>query len=72
MTEQTSYNEAFEELQQITAQIEEGRISIDELTAKVKRAALLIRICREKITSSEEEINKILTTIENDESQSSA
>ena len=72
MTEQTSYNEAFEELQQITAQIEEGRISIDELTAKVKRAALLIRICREKITSSEEEINKILTTIENDERESSA
>ncbi len=72
MTEIISYNEAFEELQQITAQIEEGRISIDELTAKVKRAALLIRICREKITSSEEEINKILTTIENDESQSSA
>lgn len=69
MTEEISYNEAFEELQQITAQIEEGNVTIDELTSKVKRAAFLISICRRKITSAEEEINKILSAIENDESK---
>ena len=49
MPEQPKYTEAFEELQQIVADIEDGEISVDELSVKVKRASELIKICKEKL-----------------------
>lgn len=60
MNEETNYSEAFDELQMIVADIEQGEISVDELAAKVKRASMLIRICREKLTSTEADVGKIL------------
>ena len=50
MNEKPNYTEAFEELQDIVSEIEEGQISVDELSAKVKRAAVLIRICKNKLS----------------------
>lgn len=64
MSEIINYTEAFNELQEIVAEIEEGEISVDELSAKVKRAAQLIKICRKKLTSTEEDVNKILKELE--------
>ncbi len=60
MNEAPNYTEAFQELQEIVVEIEQGEISVDELSEKVKRAALLIKICRTKLTSTEEDVNKIL------------
>jgi exodeoxyribonuclease VII small subunit len=59
-----NYTEAFEELQQIVSEIEEGQISVDELSEKVKRAALLIKICKTKLASTEEDVNKILKELD--------
>ncbi len=59
-----NYTEAFEELQQIVAEIEDGQISVDELSEKVKRAAVLIRICKLKLNSTEEDVSKILKELE--------
>lgn len=64
MSDQLKYTEAFEELQQIVSEIEDGQITVDELSAKVKRAAVLIRICRAKLTSTEEDVNKILKDLD--------
>jgi len=64
MSESIKYTEAFEELQQIVQEIEEGEISVDELSLKVKRAAELIRICKTKLTSTEEDVNEILKELE--------
>ena len=64
MNEQINYTEAFEELQQIVNEIEEGEISVDELSEKVKRAALLINICKTKLSSTEEDVSKILKELE--------
>ena len=64
MNDNPGYTEAFEELQQIVSQIEEGAITIDELSEKVKRAALLIRICKAKLTSTEEDVNQVLKELE--------
>jgi len=64
MSEEIKYTEAFEELQQIVQEIEEGEISVDELSVKVKRAALLIRICKTKLTATEEDVNEILKELE--------
>ena len=64
MSKTPSYTEAFEELQRITREIESGDISVDELAEKVKRASELIRLCRAKLSSTEEEVNKVLKEME--------
>jgi exodeoxyribonuclease VII small subunit len=64
MSEKINYTEAFDELQSIVSEIEEGEISVDELSAKVKRATLLIKICKDKLTTTEEDVNKILKELE--------
>jgi exodeoxyribonuclease VII small subunit len=64
MNEQQNYTEAFEELQQIVSEIEHGQISVDELSQKVKRATVLIKICREKLTTTEADVSQILKELE--------
>lgn len=64
MKTEINYTEAFEELQQIVSEIEEGEISVDELSIKVKRASELIKICKNKLTSTEEDVNQILKELE--------
>lgn len=64
MSEEIKYTEAFEELQQIVADIEDGEISVDELSVKVKRASELIKVCKSKLTSTEEDVNQILKELE--------
>ncbi|MFN5415678.1 MAG: exodeoxyribonuclease VII small subunit [Flavobacteriia bacterium] len=55
-----TYQEAYDELQDLVQDIENGEISVDELSIKVKRAAELIKICKQKLTSTEEDVNEIL------------
>jgi exodeoxyribonuclease VII small subunit len=69
MNDQPNYARAFEELQQIVSEIEEGQISVDELSEKVKRAALLINICKAKLSSTEEDVNKILKELDNTDAE---
>lgn len=64
MEKNLSYTEAFEELQEIVSEIEHGEISVDELSQKVKRAADLIRICKQKLRTTEEDVDKILKELE--------
>jgi exodeoxyribonuclease VII small subunit len=63
MSENLSYTAAFEELQKIVSEIEQGTISVDELSEKVKRATHLIKICKAKLTSTEEDVNTILNEL---------
>ena len=65
MANEMKYTEAFEELQQIVSDMEDGEITVDELSIKVKRAAELIKICKNKLTSTEEDVNLILKELEN-------
>jgi exodeoxyribonuclease VII small subunit len=64
MSENENYTKAFEELQTIVAEIEQGEISVDELSEKVKRAAQLIKICKLKLTTTEEDVNRILKELD--------
>lgn len=59
-----SYTEAFNELQQIVAEIETGDVNVDELADKIKRASQLIHVCKSKLTASEEEVNKLLAKLQ--------
>lgn len=64
MNETLKYTEAFAELQRIVIEIENGEISVDQLSEKVKRATQLIRICQQKLTSTEEDVNQLLRDLE--------
>jgi len=58
--EPMTYERAYEELEAIMQDLQEDKISVDALTAKVKRAAELITFCNEMLRSTEAEVNKIV------------
>jgi exodeoxyribonuclease VII small subunit len=64
MANEINYTEAFEELQQIVRDMEDGEITVDELAVKVKRAAELIKVCKNKLTTTEENVNEILKELD--------
>lgn len=64
MSEIITYTEAFEELQILVSEIERGEISIDELSERVRRATILINICKQKLNETEEDVNSILKELE--------
>jgi exodeoxyribonuclease VII small subunit len=64
MEKKKTYEEAFEELQNIVKEIENGTISVDVLGEKVKRAGELIRFCKEKLFKTEQEVNDVLKEID--------
>jgi exodeoxyribonuclease VII small subunit len=66
----TSYEQAFNELQKIVSEIEQGDITIDMLLPKVQRAAELIKYCRDKLRNTEEEVSKIIKQLEDETDES--
>lgn len=68
MKKSKSYNEAFMELQNLVRAMENTEISVDDLSVKIKEAISLLTICKEKLNSSEEEINQLMATLEENES----
>lgn len=64
-----SYIDAYNELQNIVAEIETGEANVDELAAKIKRAAELITICKAKLTASEEEVNHLIQQLTQEEGE---
>ena len=63
MKEEMTYTAAFEELKEIVDQLENDSICVDELTEKMKRATVLMKICRDKLTKTEEEVNKTIAEL---------
>jgi len=62
--EELTYTGAVNELEQIIGQMEDASISMDELSAKVKRAAELLQFCRNRLTATELEVNNALKGFE--------
>ncbi|UCF87738.1 MAG: exodeoxyribonuclease VII small subunit [Nitrospiraceae bacterium] len=58
------YREAIEEIETIVNEIESEAIDVDVLTQKVKRATVLIKLCKEKLRKTENEVKDILTELE--------
>ncbi len=58
--ENINYTEAFDELQQIVREMENADITVDELSEKIKRCTMLIKLCKDKLTKTEAEISKIM------------
>ncbi len=60
-SESLSYDAAYQELQDITAALQQGQIGIDELTSKIERANTLVRFCREKLRNTEASLQQMGT-----------
>lgn len=58
--ENIKYEEAVSQLEQIVANLEEGELNIDELSSELKKAQKLITLCKQRLTKTDEEIQKIL------------
>ena len=54
------YAAALEELEQILEEIEDDAVDVDVLADRVKRAAELLRTCRDRITAAREDVAKIV------------
>lgn len=54
------YEEAVRQLEEIVRQLENNELDIDELSAKLRQAQQLIKLCKDKLTKTDEEIKKIL------------
>ena len=63
MKKEIPYTQAIEEPEEIVSSIENEDVNVDELSIKVKRAAELIKICKNKLQSTEEEVSSILKDI---------
>lgn len=62
--ENITYESAYKELEEITREIENEAVSVDVLSAKVKRASFLIDYCQRKLRQTEEEVGNIIRQIE--------
>lgn len=60
-----TYKEAMVEMEEIVAKLEDYQLDVDELSANVKRVSELIVFCKSKLHDTEEEVEKILKTIDN-------
>lgn len=60
MADQERYEDQIAELEKIIEEIEDESVSVDELSAKVKRAAQLIRSCQAVLKNTEKEVDSIL------------
>ena len=58
--ETMKYEEALRQLDQIVQKMEHNEYGIDELAEQLKKAKELIKLCKNQLTKTDEDIKKIL------------
>ena len=58
MKTEFNYTQAFQQLQALVKQLEQGGIELNELTEKVEQANALIAICEAQLKQIEKDVNK--------------
>ena len=67
--DQLSYGEASKRLETILQEIESGEADVDELSARVEEAAALIHLCRDKLSSTELKVKKVVEELAAEEGE---
>lgn len=62
--DQLGYAEAVAELEEILAQLDGDDVDVDHLAAQVRRAASLIALCRDRLTSARVEVTRIVADLD--------
>ena len=60
-----TYKEAVTEIEEILEKLENEELDIDELAIKVKLVSTLLKFCKEKLTSTDKEIQSIIEDLDN-------
>ena len=60
-----TYTKAMQELETIVAKMQSDNCDIDALADYTKRAAELIKYCREKLFTTDEEVKKCIESLSN-------
>ena len=55
-----TYEQAMNRLEEIVTRIESGELDIDSLSKQLTEAQQLLKICRDKLYKTDEEIKKML------------
>jgi exodeoxyribonuclease VII small subunit len=63
-TKKVTYNEAVSEIEEILEKIENEELDVDELAEKVKRVSTLLKICKDKLLKTNEQVEQILNEME--------
>ncbi|WP_018462643.1 exodeoxyribonuclease VII small subunit [Segatella paludivivens] len=58
--EEFKYEEAVRQLESIVDKLENDELDIDSMSENLKKAQKLIKLCKDKLTKTDDEINKIL------------
>ncbi len=58
---QTTYEEAISQLEEIVRQMETNELDVDQMNERLKTAQQLIKLCREKLIKTDEEIKQTLS-----------
>lgn len=61
-----NYKESLAELEAILAQLRSDNCDVDTLAERTRRAAQLLKECRDRLTATEEELSTILAELEAD------
>ena len=59
--EEMKYEKAVSELEEIVDKMERYELDIDQLSEQLKRAKVLVKLCKDKLTKTDEEIKKLLS-----------
>ena len=59
-----TYSEAVGELEHIVQQMQSNDCSIDNLSKLTARSLQLLKVCKAKLTTTDEELKKILTELD--------
>ena len=59
-----TYNEAMAEVEEILEKIENEELDVDDLAEKVKRVSVLLKICKDKLLKTNEQVEQILKEME--------
>lgn len=60
MEQGLKYEEAMRQLEEIVRKMESDQLDIDSLTQELRRAKALVKLCKDKLTKTDEEISKLL------------
>lgn len=60
MAKTMKYEEAVRELEAIVDKLENDELDIDSMAERLKEAQKLIKLCKDKLTKTDDEIKKLL------------
>lgn len=60
--QELKYEEAVRQLEDIVSKMENDELDIDQLSTQLKQAQQLVKLCKDKLTKTDEDIKKLLNS----------